>query len=238
MLPGGDKEENPMEEKALPVEPMAAFFTARAEGYDQHMLEEVEGCREGYEAMAQAAPEGVGRLLDLGCGTGLELGPLFRRFPEMAVTGIDLTRAMLEKLREKYPGKALTLLEGDYLSMDLGQGQYDLAVSFQTMHHFSPEEKRELYRRIARALTPGGQYLECDYVAASPEEEARLFAENRRLRQEQGIPQTALYHVDTPCTVETQLRLFREAGFAQADFLWKMGNTALLAAKKIPEGSR
>ena len=39
------------------MEEMRAFFTARAEGYDQHMLEEVEGCSEGYSRMAQALPE-------------------------------------------------------------------------------------------------------------------------------------------------------------------------------------
>ena len=32
------------------LEEMSAFFTARLNGYDQHMLRDVAGCREGYEA--------------------------------------------------------------------------------------------------------------------------------------------------------------------------------------------
>lgn len=56
----------------------ARFFTARAEGYDQHMLEEVEGCSEGYSRMAQALPELLQDILDVGCGTGLELELIFQ----------------------------------------------------------------------------------------------------------------------------------------------------------------
>ena len=35
------------------LETMRGFFAARLEGYDEHMLNEVEGCKEGYEKMAQ-----------------------------------------------------------------------------------------------------------------------------------------------------------------------------------------
>ena len=54
--------------------------------------------------MAALLPEGCGPLLDLGCGTGLELDRVFARWPELAVTGVDLCAAMLEKLREKQAG--------------------------------------------------------------------------------------------------------------------------------------
>ena len=39
-------------------------------------------------------------VLDLGCGTGLELDEIFRYFPDLAVTGIDLTREMLQQLKK------------------------------------------------------------------------------------------------------------------------------------------
>ena len=39
------------------LERMDDFFAARTEGYDEHMLEEVEGCKEGYAEMARLVPK-------------------------------------------------------------------------------------------------------------------------------------------------------------------------------------
>lgn len=214
------------------MEPMTDFFAARVEGYDTHMLNEVEGCREGYEKITQLAPEGTRFILDLGCGTGLELEPLFRRFPQMQVTGIDLTREMLERLRKKFPEKQMNLIEGDYFATEFGREAFDLAVSFQTMHHFSKEKKLGLYRRIFRALKPGGQYLECDYMVENQAEEDYWFAENQRIRREEGIPEDAFYHYDTPCTIQNQVDLFLKAGFSSSEMVWRVENTTLIVSKK------
>lgn len=67
----------------MELEEMTAFFTSRLDLYDEHMLREVPGCRAGYARMAALLPEGTARLLDLGCGTGLELEPIFARFPKL-----------------------------------------------------------------------------------------------------------------------------------------------------------
>ncbi len=214
------------------MEAMTDFFTARVQGYDAHMLEEVIGCREGYEKMAQLVPEQAQCLLDLGCGTGLELGPIFQRFPHMQVTGIDLTRAMLEELRAKFPQKSLTLIEGDYFSVELGEERFDAAVSFQTMHHFSKEKKLALYRRIFQALKPGGVYIECDYMVEKQEEEDFYFSENRRIRRELGISEEEFYHYDTPCTIQNQKELFLKAGFSHSEMIWRKESTTLLLSQK------
>ena len=94
----------------MELEEMTAFFTSRLDLYDEHMLREVPGCRAGYARMAALLPEGTARLLDLGCGTGLELEPIFARFPALRVTGVDLTAAMLDRLRAKFPDRDLTLI--------------------------------------------------------------------------------------------------------------------------------
>lgn len=82
------------------LEKMSDFFTARVEGYDEHMLNNVEGCKERYIKMAELVPDGTETILDLGCGTGLELDEIFNRLPNVSVVGIDLTQAMLDKLRQ------------------------------------------------------------------------------------------------------------------------------------------
>lgn len=132
----------------IKLEKMDDFFARRAEGYDEHMLNEVAGCREAYIKMAELIPEKTETLLDLGCGTGLELHGIFERFPKLHVTGIDLTKAMLDRLAVKYRGKDITLINGDYFLVDLGKNRFDAAVSFETMHHFSHEKKISLYSRV------------------------------------------------------------------------------------------
>lgn len=216
----------------MPIERMDAFFTARTDGYDEHMLRNVEGCREGYEEMARLVPEKTQDLLDLGCGTGLELDFLFPRFPELRVTGIDLTPAMLDCLSKKHPDKSLTLICGDYFQTDFGVNCFDCAVSFETMHHFTPEKKTELYRRVWHSLRPGGCYIECDYMAETQEQEDFFFAENERLRREAGAKEGEYFHYDTPCTAENQMRMLRDAGFSRVEKIFRIGGTVMMVAEK------
>lgn len=213
------------------LEQMAEFFAARADMYDEHMINEVEGCKEGYLKMAEFVPDGCRKLLDLGCGTGLELEAIFRKIPDLSVTGVDLCEAMLCKLREKYEGKNIKLICGDYFTADFGKG-FDCAVSFQTMHHFEKEKKTELYRKIYDALTDEGVYIECDYMVEADEEEKHWFSENERIRKEQGIGENEFFHYDTPCTVGNQIAMLKKAGFESVEKVMRIENTTMLVARR------
>lgn len=211
---------------------MSDFFTTRIKNYENQMLNHVQGCREGYGKMAELIPDNCEILLDLGCGTGLELKHIFERFPNLHIIGIDCTQVMLEKLRENYPKKNIELICGDYLKIDFENEKYDCAISFQTMHHFSHESKIAVYKKIRNALKNGGCYIECDYVAKNLAEEEFLFEDARRVREKENISSDALIHLDTPCCEETQLRLLAEAGFSLQEKLWQVAQTAIFRAKK------
>ena len=215
------------------LEKMNDFFAARVEGYDEHMLNDVPGCRNGYIRMAELVPPEAKTLLDLGCGTGLELDEIFKRYPDLSVTGVDMTAEMLAKLREKHPDKQLALVEGDYFRVDFGREQFDAAVSFQTMHHFSHEKKIGLYRKIYDSLKPGGVYIECDYMVVDQADEDLYYAENARLRAELGLSGEEFYHYDTPCTVTNQLDMFGQAGFTQAEMVFREENTTIIVCRKL-----
>lgn len=221
-----------MKEDKARIETMSGFFTSRANGYDEHMLSEVEGCMEGYIKMAEILPQGVNDLLDLGCGTGLELEEIFKKYPTLNVTGIDITPAMLDKLKAKYPGKKLNLINADYFAFQYEREKYDAAISFQTMHHLSREDKLRLYRKILASLKPSCFYIESDYMLTDEAEELRLINESRKLRSENGIPESALCHIDIPLTVEHQVALFLKAGFGRAEAVWRKGNTTIIKAQK------
>lgn len=216
----------------MTLEKMNDFFAARVEGYDEHMLNDVPGCRNGYIRMAELVPCGTKTLLDLGCGTGLELDEIFKRYPDLSVTGVDMTAEMLARLREKHPYKKLTLVEGDYFKADFGNNCFDAAVSFQTMHHFSRKMKVGLYTKIFHSLREGGVYIECDYMVVDQAEEDFYYAENARLRAELGLSAEEFYHYDTPCTVANQLDMFKKAGFAGAQTVFREENTTIIVCRK------
>ena len=87
------------------LEKMADFFASRVDSYDEHMLSKVEGCREGYEKMALFVPKTAKRLLDLGCGTGLELDEILKLMPDIEITGVDLTQEMLDAAYHEFYDK-------------------------------------------------------------------------------------------------------------------------------------
>lgn len=214
------------------LEKMSDFFTARLDGYEEHMLNAVEGCKEGYVKMAELLPRATVNLLDLGCGTGLELDEIFKTHSRIKVTGIDLTKAMLDVLREKHPDKDLTLIHGSYFDYDFGRERFEAVISFQTLHHYSHEQKIKLYSKVYSALKPGGRYIECDYMVTEQEEEDFYFQEYERIRKEQNIPDGEFYHYDTPCTIDNQLRMLRIANFEKVEMVWRKGNTTIIVADK------
>lgn len=214
------------------LEKMADFFTARVDEYDNHMMNDVVGCKEGYIKMAELLPETVVNLLDLGCGTGLELDEIFKIRPNIKVTGVDLSKAMLGVLKQKHPNQDLTLINANYFDYDFGIEWFDAIISFQTMHHFSHEQKIKLYSRVYSALKPGGKYIECDYMVIEQKDEDYNFKESVRIRNEQNITDGEFYHYDTPCTIENQLKMLRRAKFEKVEMVWRLENTTIVVAER------
>lgn len=212
------------------LEKMDAFFEARLTGYEDHMLTAIEGAEEFYPFTASQLPEG--HILDLGCGTGLELNWYFARNPGASVTGIDLSEGMLRALREKFPDKALKLIRGSYFEVPLEKGIYDGAVSVESLHHFTKEEKLPLYRKLYAALKPGAAFLLTDYFAPDDAYEEFYRRELLRLKAEQGIADSEFYHYDTPLTVAHETEALTEAGFSNIEILGRWGATCTLRAVK------
>ena len=196
------------------LEKMDDFFAARVDGYDEHMKRNIEGASGFYAYTASLLPAAAGsRVLDLGCGTGLELEEYFAINPGASVTGIDLSESMLNALKEKFPGKDLTLIRASYFDEPFGEERYDAAVSVESLHHFTAEMKASLYGRLRRALKSGGVFVLTDYFAESAELEKEYFQNLAELKKAQGLSDGEFYHYDTPLLVEHEMEILRGAGF-------------------------
>lgn len=207
------------ETKDTKLEEMGQFFGARIDSYEEHMAP----WKDYYTWMAQILPEGTKELLDIGCGTGLELDAVFERFSEMQVTAIDLSEEMLGQLKVKHGDKNLHFLCGDYFKVPFGEECYDAAISFETLHHFISDRKIEVFRKLYKSLKPGGCYIECDCIAGSREAEELLLGECMRRRKRDGIPEEAFVHFDIPLTLEHEIEILKEAGFEKVEVLGYLG---------------
>ena len=217
----------------MKLEKMDDFFAARVDGYDEHMRTNIEGASGFYAYTASLLPRAAGsRILDLGCGTGLELEEYFRLCPDAAVTGIDLSDAMLQALKAKLGNRNIRLINASYFDESLGEKAFDAAVSVESLHHFPAEQKERLYTKLHAALEENGCFVLTDYFAESEELEEEYFRNLAQLKQEQGLPDDVFFHYDTPLTVEHEMDVLRRAGFRDVRIMqqWGESTCTVLAA--------
>ena len=215
------------------LEKMADFFENRLDGYDEHMLTNIESAEEFYPFTAKQLPTTENcHILDLGCGTGLELEEYFMLNPSARIMGIDLSQGMLSALKKKFADKDSTLICSSYFDVPFGICSFDSAVSVESLHHFTKEEKVPLYTKLHRALKDGGYFILTDYFSLSDEEEQMHQQNLIALKAEQGIDDDEFYHYDTPLTVKHETEALMEAGFSSVLVLKNWGATYIIKAVK------
>ena len=215
------------------LEKMSDFFEARVDDYDEHMMNNIESANEFYPFTAQQLPTVEKcHILDLGCGTGLELQEYYKLTPSAKVVGIDISKGMLAKLKKKFDGKDITLILGSYFDVPLGKNEFDAAVSVESLHHFTKDKKVFLYSKLYTSLKDNGYFILTDYFSLSNDEELLHQKNLIAMKSEQGITDNEFYHYDTPLTVEHEIEALAEAGFVSIEVLNHWGATYTIKAVK------
>jgi tRNA (cmo5U34)-methyltransferase len=182
--------------------------------YLELMHAELPGYEELQEEVARAAagldPTDV---LELGTGTGETAARILRLYPEARLTGIDSSPYMLAAARAELGHDPMLIVAR--LEDPLPPGPYDLVFSALSVHHLDGEGKRDLFRRVARLLRPGGRFVLGDVVV--PADPADAVA-----------PLTPEF--DLPDTAADQLTWLEEASFT-ARLVWSLRDLAVFAAE-------
>lgn len=188
------------------AENMRRFFNGKAaeDAYDCVHLQMMNF----KQPITAALPEGTKRVLDLGGGTGLELIPLFERFPDARVTVVDVAEEMLEQLKLRSFADRVEIVCGDFFFVDFGSG-YDAVISSAALHHFTEEDKTRLYKKAFDSLRPGGVLVNSDACAQTQEAQDFAFRELAENPNKYN-------HMDTPLTPENETRALVNAGFKNA----------------------
>jgi SAM-dependent methyltransferase len=101
---------------------------------------------------------GGGRALELGIGTGRIALPLAGR--GVPVHGIDMSRAMVARLRAKPGGGALGVTIGDFATTTAGGPFSVVYLAFNTIMNLTTQEAQvACFRNAAAHLEPGGCFV-------------------------------------------------------------------------------
>lgn len=121
------------------------------------------------------APRDPRAMLDIGGAHGHYSVALCRRHPALRSTVLDLPAAVGQAaplLAREGMGDRVAHRAGDALTDDLGSESYDLVFVGNLVHHFDESANRDLMRRAALALRPGGFCVILEIVRAGTPEEA------------------------------------------------------------------
>jgi SAM-dependent methyltransferase len=156
------------------------YFGERvAERYDASVDDEFTPSEIEATVMFLADLAGTGAALELGIGTGRIAVPLHAR--GIRVHGIDLSTAMVARLRTKPGAEGIDVTIGDFAHTEIN-GKFSLAylVFNSIMNLTSQNEQVACFRNVAQHLEPGGHFvievLVPDLQRLPPGETIRPFA--------------------------------------------------------------
>lgn len=105
-----------------------------------------------------------GMLVDAGCGPGYLVAVIVRVFPDLRITGSDIseemTRAAARNLAALGFGDRVEFWQGDVQKLPFADSSVDFVISTLSLHHWSGPPRA--FREIHRVLKPGGQFLVFD----------------------------------------------------------------------------
>ena len=135
---------------------------------------------------------GAKTLLDLGGGPGTYALAFLKHNPALQATVCDRAPALAvarEIAATVRHGKRLSYRPLDFVKRPV-PGRYDVIWFSNVLHIYSPEENRQLFRKMARALAPGGRLLVQDAFLHDANglypREASLFAVTMLLFTDRG----------------------------------------------------
>lgn len=198
----------------------------------------------GYEQALRRAAREVARVqprrvLDLGAGTGALSEAILKQSATATVELLDLDEEMLAqaRVRLKRFGERARYRRQSFLDP---LPECDAAAASLALHHVPVmTEKRQLYKRILKALAPGGVLVNAD-VTMPPGEPRRSedYAKWAAHLVSCGIAKDRAYEhfrewagEDTYFPLETELEAMTEAGFDAACAWRDIPNTLMIGRK-------
>ena len=140
--------------QTAPAAYVATLFNQNASAFDDMLVDQLGYAvpmmlRERFAALGLGP---FGRMLDLGCGTGLT-GASFADLAD-EITGVDLAEQMLDEAYERGAYDALFVGDATAFLTESGEGPWDLIAATDVLPYIGALEA--FFQASAAALNPGG----------------------------------------------------------------------------------
>lgn len=172
-----------------------------------------EPARRTAEALGAGTTHHGLRVVDVACGSGIWGIAIAEADKDARITAQDFPgvfNTTLEFVKRHNLEDRFDFLPGDLKEVDFGSERYDLALLGNIVHSEGERSSRDLFRRLYRALRPGGRIVIIDMI---PDDErtgppfALLFAINMLVNTEEG----------STFTMAEYTNWLRDAGFSRVE---------------------
>ena len=206
------------------------------------------------------------QILDLGCGPGSLAFFALRRHANARIVAVDFDPVLLAIGRQMARGTTdrIAFVRADIREAgwwEAYDGTFDLVLSATALHWLSARHLAQTYRRVYRALKPGGWLMNSDHVAHDDPQTQTRYRQMLQERQRAAFRATNAHdwngfwealgrevsQMDLPAlrnaaafwegTDDGQPRLFhiaqlRQCGFDHVDVHWQDLGEAVIGARK------
>ena len=132
----------------------ATGYDRMADRYAAWSMPPPGGMTERFLAEVPAVVPDGAEVLDLGCGQGTPVAAALAG--RCRVTGVDASRAQLDRARARVPGA--TFIEADIATLERPPSSVDAVTAFYSLTHLPREDQAAVIARVAAWLRPGGVF--------------------------------------------------------------------------------
>jgi ubiquinone/menaquinone biosynthesis C-methylase UbiE len=115
-----------------------------------------------HKMLLECLQPGDGRILDVGCGTGIFARRVLASRPDAHLWCMDLSEGMLRQCRKRCPpgNGRLELVQGDSQQLPFADNAFDVVTCAHSFHHYPRQE--QVLEEMFRVLRPDGRLLIID----------------------------------------------------------------------------
>lgn len=144
---------------------MGGYWDKHAENYNDENVKMFGNANRAIAVKTKKFCSPDSRILDIGCGTGLIISEVAQI--AMSVTAIDSSEKMIEQAKQLNNNKNIDWQVGDFYSLNIGCGEYDVITAFNLLPYIENHEK--LLKDIYSVLPDGGYFISAnDCVGSMP----------------------------------------------------------------------